>query len=953
MKLLHPSRPTLSHCRSRSLHVFVVIAVYLLSITAATAQSSVKGKIIDSASSKALGYATITVFEAADTTLVNYRISNPDGEFRVPGLPTGKQLRAVISYSGYAVIRREFQLNSGQDLLDLGTIPMIVDARSLDEVLIVSERPPVVVRNDTLEFNANSFKTLPNALVEDLLRKLPGVQVDRDGNILVNGKAVNRIQVDGKTFFGDDPKMATRNLTANVIDKIQVTDDKEQAQRNGDDNPNNVGKVINITLKKGVKKGWFGKVYAGGGTLERYEAGGIANIYRDTLQVSVLAYMNNLNKTGFSFSELMSAGGFERSRSNSASNSTSMWSNGSGGTGLNINGISFGGLQAGGGISTSKGAGFNLNHAPNKKRSLFLQYFIGNVDLDRQILTDLSLFNQDTIINNVTRLRAGAQTQAHNIGAGGRFKPDSLTNIVVNASYSIGLTDDIRNSLINSVHNLLGPLSMGTIDQGNYSKTYIYKHTASITRLSRVKAGRRISLTQNLESNNRYNDFNTSSVLNFYYPDPYDSAARQLRTEKIPRTDANLQLSYWEPLNKLVTLRANARYELGLLRNNVQSFALGAGQDEKELIGSLSSGLRRTSNRAIGSLNADFKWKDFNLSPGARIIYQNFDTRLASLPNAIRQELTNVVPSLSVRYKTLSLSFNRDITVPFYTYLIPVLDNTNPYFITLGNASLLPSRRNNFGLDYAYNNTQKNLNLNAYISGGNTSNDVVQSYTVDDKGVQTMSPLNADGSRNGYAYVYLYKQYKPSKTFSLSLNTGGNYSYNRSRLLYNGESSWQSQFSFSQWVGANFNFNDKLEYNVNVSLSHNFTGYTNPVFSRLRVNTQWIDNELILRWPKHVIWETQLNFSNSSNVPAGLPSRIYRWNGAVNITFGKSEAAVLKLAVYDILDQNASIWVNPTRNQLTTTQSNVLGQYGLATFTYNIRPGVKKKVGGRERMGIW
>src|SRR5205085_11831812 len=156
------------------------------------------------------------------------------------------------------------------------------------------------------------------------------VQVDADGNINVNGKPVNRILVDGKTFFGDDPKMATRNLPANVIDKVQVMDDKEEMLRNGDDNINNVGKVVNITLKKGVKKGWFGKLYAGAGNDNLYEAGGIANIYRDTVQLSVLGYMNNLNKPGFSYSELMSSGGFDRIRSNSASNSTSVWNNNGG-----------------------------------------------------------------------------------------------------------------------------------------------------------------------------------------------------------------------------------------------------------------------------------------------------------------------------------------------------------------------------------------------------------------------------------------------------------------------------------------------------------------------------------------------------------------------------------------------------------------------------------------------
>src|SRR6187402_2032144 len=330
-------------------------------------QGTLKGKITDSATTKPLGFATVTVFKAADTAIITYRLSTPEGDFKVPGIPLNINCRVVISFSGYSIFRKEFTITASQTILDIGSVPLTTEAKTLDEIVVYAERPPVIMKKDTIEFNASAFKTLPNALVEDLLKKLPGVMVDRDGNITVNGKPVNRILVDGKTFFGDDPKVATRNLPANVIDKIQVTDDKEEMMRNGDDNPNNVGKVVNITLKKGIKKGWFGKLYAGAGTQGVYEAGGIANIYRDTLQVSVLGYMNNLNKAGFGYGELMSSGGFDRVRSNSASNSTSNWNN-NGGSGISINGINFGGSQNFGGISTSIGAGFNLNLAPNKKK---------------------------------------------------------------------------------------------------------------------------------------------------------------------------------------------------------------------------------------------------------------------------------------------------------------------------------------------------------------------------------------------------------------------------------------------------------------------------------------------------------------------------------------------------------------------------------------------------------
>ena len=179
----------------------LLLASALLIQALSWSQGTLKGKIADSATNKPLGLATITVFKAADTTIITYRLSTPDGDFKVPGIPLDLNCRVVVSYSGYSVFRKEFTITASQNILDIGTIHLPPDTKTLDEVMVFAERPPVIIKKDTIEFNASAFKTLPNALVEDLLKKLPGVMVDRDGNIVVNGKPVNRILVDGKTFF--------------------------------------------------------------------------------------------------------------------------------------------------------------------------------------------------------------------------------------------------------------------------------------------------------------------------------------------------------------------------------------------------------------------------------------------------------------------------------------------------------------------------------------------------------------------------------------------------------------------------------------------------------------------------------------------------------------------------------------------------------------------------------
>ncbi len=916
----------------------------------AYSQGTITGKVTDSTNSQPLSFATVTIFKAIDTSILTYRLTDTDGNFKVPGIPFGINSRVVISFSGYSVYRKEFTITPAQSVLDFGTITLTPETKSLDEVLIIAERPPIVVKKDTIEFNASAFKTLPNALVEDLLKKLPGVMVDKEGNISVNGRPVNRLLVDGKTFFGNDPKMATRNLPANVIDKVQVVDDKEQMAMNGDDDPNNVGKVINITLKKGVKKGWFGKIYAGGGSDERYEAGGIANIYRDTLQLSVLGYMNNLNRPGFSFSEIMSSGGFERVNSNLNNRSSSMWMN-NGGSGISINGISFGGSQNNGGIATSKGAGFNLNHAPNKKQSLFLQYFYGNVKSPGIINTTADQFFEDTIISNQTNKNSLPVVNAHNIGIGGKFNPDSITTLQISANYMIGLRDETLLSTISTYNNKLGDLTAGNLSQDNNSESYNYGHTINFSRLSKTRAGRRFSFSNQVSVNNQRNDFVSISDMLILYPANKDSLYEQLRKEKMPATDITTQINYSEPINKSFTIRAGATYQYNKTKNDISTFNRLPGSDIFDVFNAaLSSNFNRINHRVQLNAGIEYKLKEFTITPSLRYLYQGIDNELLSDDYTINQQLNKILPTLSIRYKQLTVSYSKNYSLPSFNMINPVADLSNPYNIRLGNPDLLPTATHSISANMYFNNQQKMLYVSGWFNLSFKNNDIVQSILVDEKGVQTSVPVNADNTSSYSMNWNINKQYKNKANVIFTWNTGNWTSITKNLLLYNNTSSWQTTFQVNQWSGVGLNLNDKFEWNISYSIGKNFTSYTSPLFTKLNVINHNLENGFVLRMPSHFIWETQLMYSYNGNIPAGLPKEAVRWNAALNLTMFKGEVGVLKLAVNDILARNNSIWVWANRNMVTTTHNNILGRYFLATFTYNIRPMVKKKVGGRESL---
>ncbi len=923
--------------------IFTLCITFLFFTVSVFSQGSIKGKLLDSSGKNPLGLATITVFEAADTTLITYRLSNHEGEFKVPGLPLGKDCRVVVTYTGYDAYRKEFRL-TGEETMDLGNIRMDPTSKSLDEIIVVAERPPVTVRKDTIEFNAASFKTLPTPLVEDLLRKLPGVQVDRDGNITANGRRVNRIMVDGKSFFGDDPKMATRNLPANVIDKVQVTEDKDEVARNSDGDLTNVGQVINLTLKKGVKKGWFGKLYGGIGTKDRYEAGGIANIYRDTMQLSVLGFSNNINRSGFSFKEIQDIGGFNRSGANSI-----MFMSRGGQQGFAINGISFGGLDQG--IARTTGGGFNLNHAPNKKNSLFLQYFFGNTRNNVQQLTNMQQFFNDTTVNTLTNTANNRIANTHNVGAGANLKPDSLTDITFRSAYSYSNNADNIAAQINVTNNKLGQVSNGTGAQMNKVHNNNYNHLLTLTRRFRAKNGRTLNLNQSLNYTSSLQRYITEALNEYFYPFPYDRDFAQLRRQEVPSLSANTNLNFSEPLSKKLTLRFNNQYQFIRDQQDIAIFNKDGNAKYELPDYAQATGFERDQHRVNSYLGLSYKIKQVTLSAGVNGLWQTIHNNFKNVANPINSTLFNVLPSVSFNWKQLSAQINQSVMAPSVGNLTPIPDSTNPFYIRFGNPYLKPAKRTSFYLNNFVFMQGSGTSFNFFANGGFTDNDVVLKKTVAANGVQTTMPVNASGTVNFYGSIGYGKEFKRNQKFIFSFRFSPYMNFDRRKLIVNDNVSTATNFQFGPNLNVNLNWNDKVEMRPMYSPGISRTSYTDPNFKNLKVFTHYLENELIIRLPKKLVWETNIAYRYNSEVAPGLPKENLLWNAAVTLLMLKGDVGMLKLSVFDILNRNNGFYRYTRENQITDQRTNVLQRYGALTFTYNIRNmGAPKKVGGRDRL---
>ena len=399
---------------------FFLVCLFVTTISLAQTSGTIKGKLVDSVGKQSLKDASITVLESKDSTLEVFGLAKSDGSFELKNISFGKML-VQITFQGYQPINKTITLSKENAVVDLGDVNMLVQSKDLQEVIV--QTSPIVIRKDTIEYNAGSFKTKPNAVVEDLLKKLPGVEVAKDGTIKAQGETVSRVLVDGKRFFGDDPKMATKNLPPDMVDKIQVYDaQSDQSAFSGFDDGTRT-KTINITTKKDKRKGLFGKVMAGGGNDGRYESSLNFNRFNGNQQISFIGQANNVNRQAFSVQDILGTLG------------TAGGGRGGGGVGSIISGLGGGGSSNG--ITTTAAAGLNFKDVIGKKTEFSGSYFYNNLAIDRDTksLTERFQKSDSSFFTNQTTT-ARTKNQNHRVNLNIETQLDSSNSLIIRPNFS-------------------------------------------------------------------------------------------------------------------------------------------------------------------------------------------------------------------------------------------------------------------------------------------------------------------------------------------------------------------------------------------------------------------------------------------------------------------------------------------------------------------------------------
>lgn len=914
--------------------LYLVLAFFITSITFAQSTISLKGKVVDETNKLPIESATVYLTSVKDSSVVDYTITNKVGGFNFKIKKSDKPVYLKISYVSYQDFKED-KISLEVDK-DFGIIELKEAVNALNEVVIKSEIPPIRIKKDTLEFNASSFKVGADANVEALLKQLPGVEITPEGKITVNGQEVNNILVNGKPFFGKDGKIATQNLPAEIIDKVQVVDTKTKSEEISGEASGSQEKTINLTIQEDKNKGLFGKVVAGHGSDKRYESSLLLNYFKGEQKVSVLASSNNINSIGFSMDEVFDNMGGGRN--------SSIYYNDDGSFG--INNMSFGGNR---GITRSNMVGINYQDKWLKKIDQSGSYYFSNAETENANRTNrINLLPEGrTFTNSNTITKNGSN--GHNLDLDFEIKIDSLSTIYVNPSFQRNKSYSKSSRNQNTTNEALEELNSSTNEDYNDNEFTSFGTEASFSKRF-LKKNRGLSV--NFESEfQRRNDFvNTNSATLFADATP-DDIRNQNRFEKDNNDFIKLEVRFGEPLTDSLRLSLTSEVTYRNVKNNLNTFDFdGANYDDFNDLQSNgtsskattffpSTGLIISKSKTNGRINFGPEFVTFD----ARSNYLGLTTNRNK--NYVYPRVKGYISHRMGKSKSIYSFYDYGVQLPQANQVLPVENLSNPLSTFVGNDDLRPTQKHN--LYFSFNDYDYQSRSGYYLySGFDLSRDAVVSSTIfDDNFKSTTTYQNVDMVYNSYLGFNWNKSYKKEKR-TLRFGAGINFNYNFNKGLTNAVAFESKGLQVNPKVNLTWNIDQLITVSQNYSYSLNSTDYENYVIDKAQNFTHNAKLEITSYVPKHFVIGSDFGYRYNSNIADGFKKDFYLWNVSLGYNFFKDQF-LAKVKVYDLLDQNqnATRTISPTA--IVDAENTVLKRYVMFSLTYKLEKfGGKKKEGG-------
>ncbi len=916
---------------------FILIATVLFA-TIGFSQNTfqLSGKIIDKNSKAPLESATIYLTSVKDSTIIDYTISDRSGNFLLKSRKTESNVNFKISFNGYKNYNQKID-NILVDK-DFGLIELAEQTAQLDEVVVKGEIPPIQIKKDTLEFNAGSFKVGPDANVEKLLKQLPGVEIDEEGKITVNGKEVNNILVNGKPFFGKDGKIATQNLPADMIDKVQVTDTKTKAEEISGKASTSNESTINLTIQEEKNKGLFGKATLGYGSDKRYESSLLFNYFKDTQKISVLSSSNNINSVGFSMNEIFDNMGGGRNRS--------IWANSDSGA-FSINGMQFGGNT---GITRSNLVG--LNYADewfNKKVDPNFSYYLNTAITENKNRTKRT----NLLPTGTTKTDAESSFKndvvGHNFSSEFEIKIDSTATIYIIPTFSKSDGKNRSESFSKSFD--ANDVLLNESDGSNFRETDNNKFKNSLYfSKSFKKKGRSINFELNNENSNNKNKLNTITNTIFYQSGNTNDARNQNIINEEKNNNYRIELGYNEPINDSLTINFQNYFDTKKGIDSQNTYNFNSVSNEYDVFNGLLSNVIDSKNNKFGStigLQLNKKKISGDLNVGADFLsYNNQSNYLGTVTtlknNYVYPKVSSYVSYKIAKSKSIYTNFNYEVTLPTASQLLPFENLANPLNTIIGNASLKPMEEYSTYMNFNNYDYATRSGFYAYFGGNIRNNDVVSSTVYDSDFKANTTYENVHKSYNAFAGFSVNKSFKKEKrTIKYGYGIWANYNFNQG--LTNAALYESKALSLNPRVNFSYIIEDLITISPSYRYNYNITKFDNYIIDETDNFKHIFKLETTSYFPKHFVLGNDFGYNYNSNITGGFQKDFYLWNVSLGYNFFKDQL-LAKVKVYDLLNQNVNATRSISPTSITDSENTVLQQYIMFSLTYKL-----EKFGGKKK----
>ena len=871
----------------------------------------ITGKIVDQETKEPVAQANVRILHQKDSLYLTGVASDQEGNFAI-SVPYGNYI-IHVTYVGHHDLFRNVTISNTNRTANLGSVELGTDNILLDAAVVTAKAAEIVVRGDTVEYNADSYKVTESAILEDLLKKMPGIEIDSEGKITVNGREIKKIMVDGEEFFSTDPKVASKNLPAKMVEKLQVLDRRtDMAQMTGFDDGEEET-IINLMVKPGMKEGLFGNAFVGYGTKDRYEGNAMVNYMKDKNQYTVLGGFNNTNNAGFS--DLAS----------------SMFGSGGGGGRR----MFFGGRS---GITTSGNAGFNFSQQFTNKLKLGGNLRYGNTDNNT-----LSKTHTQNILSSGNTLEdennsSNNYSQNFNMDLRLEWTPDTLTRIIFNPEGSV--YNNRRTELsdfLTTTETLEDSINYG---DSRYNSTGDGKNLSARLDVSRTlgKKGRILSVQLRGGMSDSENE-GTNLSNTFYNGTKPDDLIDQRFVNTNDSKNWRGYVSYVEPLGNNNAIQFAYQYRQNISGSDKDTRVKDESGNYTVLDEQYSKRLENNFTNQEIEFNFQSVRQKYDYTIGFSVQPSSSQSKTFIGDNKISdftRDVVNYAPMAQFNYRwtrqhNLRLRYFGNTDQPSVTQLSPVVDVSNPLNITYGNPDLKPSFEHRLNLRYQNFNPEKNRSMGFFGDIRYLTNDIVSSTMTDrETGRRETTYENVTGNWNANGRMMMNI---PLKNIRFSVFSMSFASYNHANGFSNLEKNLSRRLNLGETLGLNYR-SDLIDFGIRGNISYNkvknsLEGQRDQEFLNYGGNA---NTTLYLPWDMSI--ESDINYSTNSGYSDGFTQDEWLWNASIQKQLFKQKNGTIRLKIYDILQQRSNISRSVTSNYIRDTTTNTLTTYFMVHFVY-------------------